>query len=134
LRDCCSSCSLEPGRRLQLLERLACIDQEGFRVIAALPRHKPFGVLELSDGDVEDKAELAEQAAGGSEAVFDSFVIAGSRIEASVQPRGVGAQERSELAGVERFRDRDQLLCFVEVGEVEPKSLTRLVPKRSQAK
>jgi hypothetical protein len=46
-------------------------------------RGEPFGVLELGDRKVEREAELAEQAGGGTEAVFDCLVVALGGVEAS---------------------------------------------------
>jgi len=96
---------------------LACFAEQWLRFVAAVLRGEPFGVLELGDGEVEGEAELAAEGGGAAEAVFDLFVVAAGGVQAGAQPGGVRVQEGGELTGLERLGDREQLLCFVEVGE-----------------
>ena len=81
----CFGRSLEPRRCLQLLERSPRFCQQRLRVVGALLRHEPFGVLELSDCDMEDETELAEQARGGAEAVFDWFMVAAGGVSMKIK-------------------------------------------------
>src|SRR5581483_4212940 len=52
--------ALEPGRRTQALEGVESVGEQRLRLLRAVEAQQRLGPLELDDGDVERKVELAE--------------------------------------------------------------------------
>ena len=88
-----SRCSLEPRRRLEPHEGLACFAEQRLGLLAAVLCHEPLALLEQRHREVEGKGELPEEPARALEQAVGLLGVRTTGRQSSTEARGVRLQE-----------------------------------------
>ena len=109
----------EPRRRLEPLERLACLGEQRLRLAGPTLPGEPLAVLELRDGKVELRRDFPEQPGRALEPAIGFLRLDTHGREAGAEARRLGLEILRRAAWRNRLDDRQHLLGLLEIVERE---------------
>src|SRR5437773_1785303 len=111
--------ALEPRPSLQPLEDLTGVGEEWPRLFGSSLSRQPFPVLEQGRRQVEGEHHLPEQSRRALEARLDAILLSVESGEPRSEPHGVRLEKLRGPATRKGLDDREELLNFPDVVQVE---------------